>query len=837
MKKELFTFKSLLLSLLPVTVILIFPKFSIAQEPTTQDCLGAIPVCDYVYSELETASGFGNYFEIPNGGNNCPNHCMDGEKNSRWYVFTVITSGDLKLSITPVIQTADYDWAVWNLTDYKCQDIWAHPDWLMSSCNAAGGPGYQGTTGISTTSGGTSDCNNGGPTNKWNIDLPVYEGETYAVVVSDWTQTTGGYTLDFSTSTAVIFDDQKPYIQYIGGDLISDCGANELFIKFNENVKCSTVDANDFKLTGPGGPYTIDSVYGENCAIGGEYEREYTLYFTPAIYREGNYALDVKFLSSISDACNNFAQVETYPFTIDLNAPVANAGSDVDIPYAGTTSLSGSATGGTGSYSYHWEPAELLDNADIPDPTTISLTSSQQFTLAVTDDNSTCIGEDVMTVNVVGGPLGVVVTASAEAVCVGEIVNLYANPDGGSGNYSYLWTSMPAGFTSTEQNPSDYPGSTTTYYLEITDGFTTVNGSVTIVAKKMPIANAGIDQTINEGTSTYLAGSASEGTGDYSFYWEPAGKLVQNDIPNPQTLILNTPTIYTLYVNDANGCISLPDNVLINTAGPALAAFPLANPPEICVGESTLVSANATGGGGDYTYQWTSVPPGFSSNQASFTVSPGAPTRYDLVLTDQYDNSYSAHINVAVNPLPVINLAPANSEVIGQDSIVVCVRDSVLLDAGFNSDPAGTTYFWDQNYESRYYRALTNGNWYEFQTHSVLVQNGVTGCKNEGKITILFDFNQCAISVPEPPVDLQIALQVQPNPNSGNFSISINQPLSNLQLSLSDLNGRIVYEDFWEGNFEAGFKKDIHLDINTKGIYLLAVLSGKTRIVKKIVLQ
>ncbi|HEY9113362.1 MAG TPA: T9SS type A sorting domain-containing protein [Bacteroidales bacterium] len=837
MKKENYALKNLMQLLLSLIFLLAIPRILTAQQPTTQDCLGAIPVCDYIYSEETTASGYGNYFEIPNGGNNCPNHCMDGEKNSRWYVFTVISSGNLKLSITPVLQTADYDWAVWNLTEYKCEDIYAHPDWLMASCNAAGGGGYQGTTGISTANGGNSNCNNGGPTNKWNIDLPVYEGETYAVVVSDWTQTTGGYTLDFTASTAVIFDDQKPYIQYIGGDLITDCGTNELAIKFNENVKCSTVDANDFKLSGPGGPYTIDSVYGENCVLGGEYERDYILYFSPPIYREGDYAIDVKFLSSISDACNNFAQVETYPFTVELNSPVANAGSDIDIPYAGTTTLSGSASGGTGSYSYHWEPADLLENADIAEPTTLSLTASQQFTLTVTDDNSTCVGEDLMMVNVVGGPLGVVVTASSNEVCNGEIVNLYANPDGGSGNYTYLWTSTPPGFTSTEQNPSDYPTVTTTYNLEITDGFTTIEASTTVIAKPMPVANAGIDQTINEGTTTILNGTGSGGTGNFSYYWEPAGKLVQNDIPNPQTVILNTPTIFTLYVNDANGCISLPDNVLINTAGPALAAFPLADPPEICNGESVTVSANAAGGGGDYSYQWTSNPAGFTSDQASFVVSPSTSTRYDLVLTDQFNNSFSAHINVTVNQKPVINLIPENSEIVGSDTIVVCVRDSVMLDAGSNSDPVNTTYFWNQNYENRFYRASTNGNWFEFQTHSVVVKNGVTGCQNNGKITIIFDFNQCAISVPEPPVDLKAAIDFQPNPNAGKFTISIQQPLSDLQISICDLNGRVVYEDFWQGNYDAGYKKQIQLKEDLKGIYLLSCQSGTTRVVKKMVIQ
>ena len=346
------TFVKILFTILTTLLLnFIFISSTYAQTPTTQDCKGAIAVCDYIYVEDSTAAGWGNYNEIPSGGSNCPNHCMAGEHNSRWYIWTVIESGDLRFVITPQVQTDDYDWAVFDLTTYTCDDVWSIPGGMLSSCNAAGDVGYQGATGVSTANGGVTDCNNGGQTNKWNVDLPVWEGETYVLVVSDWTQSPGGYTLDFSASTAVILDDQKPFIEYIGEDLITSCGTNELFIKFNENVKCSSVQPGDFLLEGPGGPYVIDSLYGEICDLGGNNEREYTLYFTPAIYQGGDYTLKIKYFSFISDACNNYADEYVYEFFIDLESPEADAGEDIDIPYAATATLNGSASSGSGNYS------------------------------------------------------------------------------------------------------------------------------------------------------------------------------------------------------------------------------------------------------------------------------------------------------------------------------------------------------------------------------------------------------------------------------------------------------------------------------------------------------
>jgi len=818
--------------------MIIFPISLISQTPTTQDCLAAIAVCDYIYVEDSTAAGYGAFFEIPYGGNGCPTgHCMDGEKNSRWYIWTVIESGTLRFQITPQVQTDDYDWAVFNLTTYDCEHIYSHPGWMMVSCNAAGGPGYQGTTGISTLHGGTLACNNGGSTNKWSSDLPVVEGETYALCISDWTQTPGGYTLDFTSSTAVIFDDQKPYIELIYEDDIIECGTNEVSFRFNENVKCSSIGYQDFILYGPGGPYTSDSLFGNNCEQGGTGEKEFTLYFSPPIYQAGEYRLKIKSLSFISDACNNFATPDTYPFDVDLDSPDADAGEDTDVPYAGTTNLDGDASGGSGSYGYHWEPAGMLIDADIPTPTTISMTATTEFILTVTDESSSCRGEDTVLVTVIGGPLDVNIGASTTEICEGEIVNLFAYPNGGSGSYTYTWTSNPSGFNSNLKDPSDFPVQTTTYYLEVNDGITITNNEILITVNPKPSGYAGPDQTINVGTSTTLDGSGSGGTGDFTYYWEPASYLVQNDIPNPQTVVLTDPTVFILIIEDEKGCTAEPDDVLVNTEGTNLAALPWADPPEICVGEQVTISSNATGGGGEYTYKWTSDPPGLNSDDAGFVVSPGVTTRYDLILKDQYGNEVAGHVVVTVNPLPSIDLMPDEGYPIGQDTISVCVRDSVLLDAGQDNDPPGTIYFWDNNYEGRYYKATTNGNWLDWQTHTVQVKNGTTFCENTATITILFDFNQCAIGVPETIMRLEEAVELHPNPNNGTFNIFVKEDIADLEIKIFDISGRLVFEYHWIGNHPKGESASVDTDGLEKGLYIVHLGSGSRNVVKRMIIQ
>ncbi len=820
---------------LVIFMTLFFGPVLLAQQPPTdQDCLGAIPVCDYIYVEDSTAAGYGNYFEIPNGGSNCPNHCMACEANSRWYVWTVVESGELRFTITPTVQSDDYDWAVFNLTEHDCEDIYSHPSWLMSSCNAAGGPGYQGSTGVSTLNGGNASCNNGGATNKWNADITVFEGETYVLVVSDWTQTPGGYTLDFTSSTAVIFDDQQPFLEYVGGDLITSCGTNELLFRFNENVKCSSIQAGDFKLEGPGGPYVIDSLFGANCSIGGSNEREYTLYFSPAIYQGGDYSLELKNLSFISDACNNYAQPEVFEFQIDLESPVAEAGDDIDIAYAATALLDGSASGGSGDYDYSWEPATQLVNPSLANPTTLSMTVSTLFTLEVSDQQSLCIGEDTVWVNVVGGPLSIVIGSSADVICEGDIVNLYATPNGGGGNYSYIWTSDPPYFNATVQNPSDFPTDNVTYMLEVTDGYTTLNESISVSVNPLPIGDAGEDQIINEGTITQLHASSSEGTGAHAYQWEPASWLEQNTIADPQTLPLYLPTVFTLFVEDEAGCQSVADDMLVNPSGDGLSAFPLAEDSEICFGSSTSINANAAGGGGTYTYEWTSDPTGFTSVNPTIDISPLETTTYYLTVTDQFLNEYEASAIITVHPLPVIDMAAD-----GNDTIITCVRDSVILDAGFDDDPSSTIYFWTYaNVENRTLKATTNGNWIDFQNHRVEVTHfhDALECKNTGEVVVIFDFNECEIAVPEHPLDMSHALQIIPNPNSGDFILKFLEDFGSAQLRIIDSQGAIVYETKLS---PVSSQEEVAIDISldNKGLYVLQIQSPDFVLVKKILVE
>lgn len=169
--------------------------------------------------------------------------------------------------------------------------------------------------------------------------------------------------------------------------------------------------------------------------------------------------------------------------------PNVNAGPDQVIPYGTNTSLSGTASGGTGALSYSWIPmAYLASGQTTLTPVTTNLFFNTQYTLTVTDTAS-CSNSDDVWVYLTGDPLSVLVTASDTVICNDSTtVYLQATAAGGSGSYTYSWTSNPPGFTSTSATPIVNPNVTTIYSVDVNDGFNTVSGSVSVHVDPLPTA-------------------------------------------------------------------------------------------------------------------------------------------------------------------------------------------------------------------------------------------------------------------------------------------------------------------------------------------------------------
>jgi len=232
--------------------------------------------------------------------------------------------------------------------------------------------------------------------------------------------------------------------------------------------------------------------------------------------------------------------------------PEADAGEDETIPCGTSTTLQGAAAGGTGEYSFYWSPAQFLVDPLAEDPVTFDLTQPVEFTLTVTDLLTQCQDQDSVNVFVAGGPLQVNVTATPEEVCAGEPSQLNALASGGSGTYTYAWTSDPPGFFSGQADPVVIPEITKDYFVQVFDGFTTASGYTTVEVFPVPVVDIRTypGDTVCAGEAIRLDASIP---GGIQYLWTPGGQTEPVIEVDSAGTGFGSVT-YTVYVRALDGC-------------------------------------------------------------------------------------------------------------------------------------------------------------------------------------------------------------------------------------------------------------------------------------------
>lgn len=485
--------------------------------------------------------------------------------------------------------------------------------------------------------------------------------------------------------------------------------------------------------------------------------------------------------------------------------PDVSAGIDKTIPNGTVTLLEGEVSGGSGSYTYQWQPADKLVNAQVLQPMTVNLFSSTLYHLTATDNNGGCFNADEVLVTITGGVISCSSMANPEVVCNGETSQLLAVASGGSGNYTYIWASDPPGFSSDIQNPVVSPVVTTSYSLTINDGYNTAQSNITVTVHQLPIPDAGPDEVIVYGTSAVLHGTAVSGSGVYHYHWEPAYKLIDHDIPEPATVNLYETTLFALGVTDAQtGCIcGQTDAVALIISGSALNVNPTAQPNTICSGDSTQLFSLSGGGTGLYTYSWTSDPPGFISSDAEPLANPLINSVYSVVVSDGF-NMAGGSVGVTVNPKPAVDL--------GHDT-VVCVFDTITIDAGNE----GATYIWSNGSTSKTISLGATGIGYESRIITVCVTSP-EGCTTSGQRSVTFDFAACSglgDHYQEP------GLRIYPNPGNGLIYIENSGAKEIFLLSVSDWLGRNIVNNRKINFSESNNQFVMDLKLYPEGIYFM----------------
>ncbi|HBX51266.1 MAG: hypothetical protein A2275_03910 [Bacteroidetes bacterium RIFOXYA12_FULL_35_11] len=288
-----------------------------SQTGPEQDCQGALPLCSSPITFTGSYTGYGDIDEV--AGTTCLAY---GETNSVWYVFTPQSTGSFYFTIA-VGATKDYDFALYNITTIGCEGI---PSATPVRCNFSSAKGNTGlTTTLSTELPALSQ--DAGGTKEMNGISDMAAGNTYALIIDNWTGDNSGFTLSYG-GTATITDVTPPAIL----TAVPSCTDNTILITLSEAVKCITVSQADFTLTNTttSTDFTgaISSLVGYNCPVTNGALTNQILITHNGSLTTGSYELKLVASPQLEDKCGNIitgGSVEVFPYLGALTLTASDA--------------------------------------------------------------------------------------------------------------------------------------------------------------------------------------------------------------------------------------------------------------------------------------------------------------------------------------------------------------------------------------------------------------------------------------------------------------------------------------------------------------------------------
>lgn len=300
------------------------------------------------------------------------------------------------------------------------------------------------------------------------------------------------------------------------------------------------------------------------------------------------------FTVTVSDDACPYAGSQTYAFCITVTG--FNVGVNTTATNCGASNGTASAlaTGGTGPYSFNWQPSGG-NNANATG------LAAGTYTVYVTDAAG-CASNAVAVV--IPGPANSNINATYTNInCFGGTEDIYLNVNGGQQPYTYQWSN-----NSTNPNLIGVPAGTYSVVVTTASGCTQ---SATYTITQPASALSALSSVINDvscatGNNGQATVNVNGGTAPYNYSW--------NSTPaqNNATATGLSAGNYNVAITDANGCTFM-QSVLI-TEPPAITST-ISSSDVTCYGGSNgSTSIVVNGGVGPYSISWNSNPVQIGTN-------------------------------------------------------------------------------------------------------------------------------------------------------------------------------------------------------------------------------
>ncbi len=541
-----------------------------AQSP--QDCFGAIPVCQNTYSQSTSYTGFGSTNELNPTNQGC---LTTGENNSVWYIVNVTTPGTLTFTLAPNATTADYDFAVYDITDKSCTNVANGLPPIRCNYASLANSSAGGNTGLSTTSVSPS-LGAAGPS--FSSALNVVVGQTFLILINNASSSASGYNLNFG-GTASVFDNVAPTIK---ADTIQAGCSNPNFImlQLSENIMCSSLATNGSDFTLSPANATITGAVSQACTNGSSFTNLIQLNFSNPL-PPGNYTLSVvngSDANTLIDNCNN-AMPQNTTRTFVVQQPV-----QVNVTTlsgcAGTANGVITASGHFGTPPYQFR----LNNGPFGNNNVFSGLPNGTYIVRVRDANG-CIDDTTVTLSP-ANPILISNLQISNPVCFGQNTgSVTITASGGNPPLEYSVNTQPYQASNTIGGLG--PGN---FIVHVRDGNGCTKDSVIFISAPGQISFNGISITQascgqNNGA---ISANGFGGTAPLVFSLNSGPSQASG---NFSALAAGS---YTLRLTDANACFRDTILQIQQQGGVTITALSLVQPS--CTVSNGIITVNVAGG-------------------------------------------------------------------------------------------------------------------------------------------------------------------------------------------------------------------------------------------------
>ena len=426
------------------------------------------------------------------------------------------------------------------------------------------------------------------------------------------------------------------------------------------DVSGGTTPSYSYAWTGPGGPYNTEDLTN---LVAGEY------------------------MLTVMDG-NNCEEMITVILTEPNTDVTAAITSSTDISCFGFEDGTATVTpgGGTPPYTFLWSDPMTQTTA-----TATGLDAGVSYTVTVTDDNG-CEATDMITLSEPDMELSIELDGDPTApLCFGEATgSINTTVMGGTGPYTFVWENAIPTIVSVLPDPFGLPADTYTVTVTDANGCTAVLDDPVVLTDPVLLEvsiGSVMDPDCTDPSIGSATATASGGTPNYTYEWS-------DGVTTTAMISGLTAGLYTVVATDANGCTAV-ESVLLEDPS-ALTAHISAKTGVSCYGGSDgSATVTASGGSGDYIYDWDyngTNAPGVDDGATASGLSAGLHT---VTIIDENGTACEVVVSVMISePSPLTAAITMKSNVSCFDGNDGMAMVFVAGGTPFAPPAAPYTYVW-----------------------------------------------------------------------------------------------------------------------------------------------